>query len=235
MSVPDFAFPETVAKHATENFEHAIHTGDSTLMLRSLIDYITAEELITHDNTSLWLARLMSAEAQASGKLSRSLINMLRATVLWRYYAANRAVFDRRNLPVYPYPQQISMWSGEQFRDTITTIIEEALAFKTSLGKAPISTFNGIIDADRLQTIYYPTLYDFVGIKSVEILDSFRHTDFRKFKNYKNQIISDLRAMHRNGSAPYIMYSLDINDNTSPEHMFELYRQNSGSEFSGDI
>ncbi len=233
VKAPDFAFPETVAKDASENYGRAILENNSTLLLRSLIDYVTAEELITRENTTLCLDRLTAAEAQSADPLCRSLINLMRATVYYRYYLADRWNLDRRELPVSPLPDQLSQWSGQQLRDTIFSLLDEAMSFAPELEKAPIDTFKGIISADRMQRIYYPTLYDFVGNRAVYIYNSFYESHAAQAKAEK--IVAALLKSHRKGSAPYIMYLLESQDIADCSTLSELYKEYATSEYSGDI
>jgi len=233
VKAPDFAFPETVAKDASENYGRAILENNSTLLLRSLIDYVTAEELITRENTTLCLDRLTAAEAQSADPLCRSLINLMRATVYYRYYLADRWNLDRRELPVTPLPDQLSQWSGQQLRDTISSLLDEAMSFAPELEKAPIDTFKGIISADRMQRIYYPTLYDFVGSRAVYIYNSFYESPAAQAKAEK--IVASLLKSHRKGSAPYIMYLLESQDMADCSTLSELYKEYATSEYSGDI
>ncbi len=234
ISEPDFAFPETVAKNADESYQKALTTGDPTLMLRSLIDYVTAEELITRENTSLCLDRLVSAEAHASDPCCRALIDLMQAIIYTKYYTADRWNFDRRDLPSTPLPEDIAQWSGEQLRDKTFSLVDEALSFSNELKKAEISTFKGIINADRLQTIYYPTLYDFVACKSIDILSTFNSSLSAKAK--ASELVDSLINFHRDGSAPFINYTVEkLNGNATLSEFTNLYHKYSYSEFSGQF
>lgn len=234
VAIPDFAYPKTVAEYANKNYMTAITTGNSTLLLRSLIDYVTAEELITKDNTALCLDRLTEAEAKSGDPACRALIDLIRASVYYNYYQADRWTFNRRELPLSPLPENISEWSGQQLCDTIAGLLDEALSFEKQLKEAPVDHFKDIISADRLQKIYYPTLYDFVANKAIKLYNSLlsNNNDYAK----ASETLTDkLAAMHREGSAPFINYTLQKTEDNSYDSMMALYRKYDNTEYSGQI
>ncbi len=224
---PDFNFPKTVASNADATYQKALVSGDSIALLQSLIDYVTAEELITRDNTQKCLDRLAQAENRAKGPCTRALIDLLRANVFYEFYRTDRWTFNERELPLRPVPADISLWSGEQLTDTISALAHDALKYAPALKATPITAFGNVIKADRNTQIYYPTLYDFAVNRIVEFDNK---TDETRIEN----LYKELTASHKPGSAPYIMNILKYN-NQGEDSLLTLYNQFKDSEYSADI
>lgn len=233
---PDFAFPKTVADSAMTNLKSALAAGkaDSEEVLRSLIDYSTAEISITRDNINLALDAANLAEAQTSSVQQRALIAMLKAILYNRYYNSDRWNFDRRELPAEPYPADIARWSGLQFRNRVCDLIESALSSPEDLKKSRLSDWTGVISASPLTLVYYPTLYDFIGSRAISMLGEYP-SSYSRVEKLKKDIFSGLIAFHAADKAPFINYSLMSGAYDSFGSRMGFYRDNSSSEYSGQI
>ena len=72
VSPPDFAYPKTVSANAKKALEKALAKNDGEGMLRSLIEYTTAENLITNENF-----------AATASKISEVAENEKRNNLVW--------------------------------------------------------------------------------------------------------------------------------------------------------
>lgn len=235
-SKPDFAFPERVASESLKDIrsELASPDADSKKVLGSLINYATAEILVTRDNVSTVLSVIDSVRNVQSSPVALSVIDMMECRVYQNLYNDDRWNLDRRELPLQPYPDNISEWSGEQFRLKITSLIQSALSRKEWLEKEKVSEYSSIITADNLTRIYYPTMYDFVASMSADVLASFDYVDEEAGK-LKSEILDDLIAFHKNDLAPFINYTLQTPKYEDNPSKLRFWRETSESEYSGQI
>ena len=170
---PDFAFPKTVAAEADPAIERALKQGDEKAALRALINYSLAISAISTDDISDVITRIKDVRQQLKTDDCRALADMLLAQVYSEIYSHDKYKFDRRELPLTPLPADYTEWSGDQFRHTITGLCNSALSYAPQLQKAPLKDYTDLITADRMTFIFYPTLYDFVAGKTIEIYNDF--------------------------------------------------------------
>lgn len=170
---PDFAFPKTVASESDPAIERALKQGDEKTALRELINYSLAISAISTDDISDVITRIKDVRQQLRTDDCRALADMLLAQVYSEIYSHDKYKFDRRELPLTPIPADYNEWSGDQFRHTITGLCNSALSYAPQLQKAPLKDYTDLITADRMTFIFFPTLYDFVANKTIEIYDEF--------------------------------------------------------------
>lgn len=158
---PDFAFPQTVDKTAQKDLKDAIKRHDSHAALNALIRSTVAEFLIDPQNLSSSIKSIEECREIFLDSDISGLYSSLLAKLYYNYYSSQRWTFDQRELPLLPYPTDISEWSGAQFKSKIEELNQEALACKKSLAALPITDYNTIILTDKISALYYPTLFDF--------------------------------------------------------------------------
>lgn len=234
---PDFAYPADVAKAAGLSLDSVLSASspDSQTALRSLIDYVTAKMLISNDNLNSVYEDMTVTEARLADPVGRALVGLIQADILSKYYDQNSSVLDRRNVASGPSPADISLWSGDQLRSRIRELIESILEASGALKACPIGNYSQIISADELTRIYYPTVYDFVGVKAMDILSSTSRMSDNGNSRLKASILDSLLAFHKSDPAPFINYTLMGSDDISFGKRMDLYRRFISSDFSGQI
>ena len=76
VSPPDFAYPKTVSANAKKALEKALAKNDGEGMLRSLIEYTTAENLITNENFAATASKISEVAENEKDVVVLSLIHI---------------------------------------------------------------------------------------------------------------------------------------------------------------
>lgn len=159
---PDFAFPATVSQSAKADLRRAEAANDPHLALNALIRLTVADNLIDPDSMQESIRTAEQTAARFNASAESGLYDCLLATMYDAIYDSNRWKYDRRELPLEPLPDDITEWSGEQFKAKIRDLSLLALGKADALAKLKITDYADIITADKLTAVYYPTVLDFV-------------------------------------------------------------------------
>lgn len=169
-SKPDFAYPKTVSKNALASLDKALADGDGKLLVRALIDYSLAEKAVDNDSMQPVLNKIADIATRERDVATRAMLSLLQADIYTSIYQANRWIYDNRKLPANAAGEDYSLWSGEQFRDKLLSLTEEALSHPEVLKSQKISDYKGVITIQDDSKPFYPTLYDFAAWRSIDIL-----------------------------------------------------------------
>ncbi|MDE6268941.1 MAG: hypothetical protein K2M04_07670 [Muribaculaceae bacterium] len=167
---PDFAFPQNVERQANADLLTALDRQDVSATVDALIRLTIASNSIDPANVVTSLARIDSLRTSTSSLPERSLLSAMMADIYRAMYQARRWDYDRRNMPLSPLPADPSEWSGEQYRQIITSLLEESVMQPDTLAAIPLSDYRAIVAKyDEAQKAFYPTLYDFVAWNAIDI------------------------------------------------------------------
>lgn len=159
---PDFAFPATVSKTAKADLAKAEASNEPHKALNALIRLTVADEMVDPASLQQSIRLTEKAAKQFAGAPEGGLYDCLLATMYDAMYSANRWKYDKRELPLTPLPEDLTEWSGEQFRAKIQSLSASALEKADALSRLKISDYADVIVADKLTATYYPTVLDFV-------------------------------------------------------------------------
>lgn len=172
LKAPDFAYPKTVEKDATKRLNTALAANDTPAILRAFIDLTIAGTQISEKEYPKLLERAAEISARYRGTATGALMDLLRANMYQSIYHADRYVYDQRATVAGDLPADYNEWSGEQFRTRFTELADSALLPVKALKEASIKAYDSVIECSDLQRIYYPTLYDFVAYRVIDIYES---------------------------------------------------------------
>lgn len=221
---PDFAYPKTVSKNAMESLEKALNDGDGKKLVRSLINYSLAECAIDNDSLQPVLDKIADITSSEKDAATRSLLYLMQADIYNSIYTRNRWNYDRRELPSSDHGNY-QLWSGEQFCEKIRQLTADALSSPEQLLGHKLSEYKGIVKYDDDAMPFFPTLYDFVAWRSIDILkwlqqkewvfpasvlcryDRYSHMSFNYRQPIARQILDIYRQLidfHKNDPAALI-------------------------------
>ncbi len=166
---PDFAFPKTVTQQSEANLDKALRSNDGQQIIRSFIDLALAQGAIGQDNIPMVVKRIKEVAENQESPETKALLNILLAKIHLETYMRNDHTYNSRSIPLTPLSEDWTEWSGEQFRNVIEELCNEALKNKSALQSAGLSDYSDIITADKQTFVYYPTLYDFIASQVIEI------------------------------------------------------------------
>lgn len=235
-SKPDFAYPKTVSLQSEKALGSAIKNNDSPAVMRALIDYYLAESRIDINRSAKAIKKIDSIAGCTRDKVLKSMLNTLQADIYTALYSSQRWKYDSRELPLTPLSENYQEWSGDQFRMKINSLIDSALIAESELKATPIKVYSSVLSLGKTVSarnetqIYYPTLFDFVGNKSISLLkstgrmsnilswglltrhDLYLQFPFNRFDPTAGRILdiyASLLRFHDRISAPFIMTDIE--------------------------
>ena len=170
VKTPDFAYPETVSTQSHKNLATALAAGNSEGVLRSLLDYTLARSSVSAGNLPASLALVDSVVGVSSDPVLRAMLLTLEAELYNNVYQSSRWKYDRRTAPLFPLPADYTEWSGQQFRHTISSLVDSALTDSATLRAVPLASYKSAVSQDHYTTVYYPTLYNFVITRAIDMM-----------------------------------------------------------------
>lgn len=168
-NAPDFAFPKQVIKDADAMLDKALKDGDGTAVVDALIRSGLAQTAISPDSLPSVIYRIEAVNAREKDEVTQALLNLLLAQIYSEYYDENS--YNLNNRPALAVPgSDITLWSGKEFKDKIAELYGNALSHEAALKKARIADYASIIECDKQDAIFYPTLFDFASSQAVDVL-----------------------------------------------------------------
>ncbi len=152
---PDFSKPKTVAADASASLDRAMRDGNDGAALRALINMTIALSNVDSDSVPQAIERINYFRGRAKTPSGRSLATILLAT-LYSDIAQGPASVTQRIVAGDP-------------RALAVALADSALMDADALKDAKIGDYATIIECDRNSAVFYPTLYDFVATRAIDI------------------------------------------------------------------
>lgn len=171
---PDFAFPQTVIDNAEVAMRKATASGNEAEIIRSVIQIVMANNLISTDRMPA-MANMLDSLAQTSKTPGgAAILYSLEAQLYRQVYQSSRYQFDQRTLPLDSYPADPQQWSGQLFALKVLELVNKSLADSATLRAIPSSDWKPLLtSADEHSLYFYPTLYSILANRSLNFLDTF--------------------------------------------------------------
>ncbi|MCM1021627.1 MAG: hypothetical protein NC343_05520 [Muribaculum sp.] len=168
---PDFAFPVKVADNSLAQMRQAEKTGDGKLLVRSIINYAYARQSVDADSVGEVLKMAENYADKSDDPIVASLLRLWLAQTYGQLYNSNKWKYDNRQLPSEPLAADYRQWSGEQFRDVIADFCNKAVEPAVELRAAKLKSYDGVVTLPEGSADLYPTVYDFVMLRTVMLLE----------------------------------------------------------------
>lgn len=164
----DFAYPQKVSAQAQKDLDKALKADNANATVNALIRLGLAQGAISADKLPAVIERIDDIANRQRDSITRSLLYTLLADIYSEIYFDRRYIYDSRQLPLLPLPDDIFAWSGEQFKTKISEALTAAVEPAETLKSAKITDFATIIAIDDNTSTFYPTLFDFVANKAID-------------------------------------------------------------------
>lgn len=206
---PDFAYPEDVTAAGEKSLAEALAARDYPKALSSIINMSLAQSAISADRLPAQIDRIEKLRDESSDPAFKALLNSLLARIYSDVYNDDRWKYDGRDLPLTPLPEDYTLWSGEQFKHHIASLVNLSLADADALKKIPLREWAGPVAVDNASLVYYPTLYDFIASSAIDRLEICLPNDW--FLSFGLLTRSDVYVTRRlNASSPEIAKILSL-------------------------
>lgn len=172
VTTPDFAFPKKVIKDADKSLALALKKSDGPATVRALVNLTLANSLITVDSLPVAINRIKTVVATEKDPATKAMLNLMLARIYQEAYMANSDIYNNRRIPAEPLGTDWTEWSGQQYRNVIDQYCTHALSNPDVLKATTLEKFSDVLDANRQSFIYFPTLFDFISSKIIDIKKS---------------------------------------------------------------
>ena len=199
--IPDFDYPETVAKNADQKLSIALNKGNGADVVRYLVQSSLAKSMISIDNAQAIIERVDSVAACEKSPQYRAILYYFEAKMLHNLYSRNRFKIGQR-LSTND-ANNIDEWSESQFIDRITSLAEKATAPTKALAGMNIDALGDLIVKDSYSHIVYPTLLDVLAWNCIEMIEEFTD-DSAQAQGLHSKLLADLASVHHKDYAPLI-------------------------------
>lgn len=173
VAAPDFAFPKKVIESSEKELKEAIASDDGPATVRALMDISLARSAVSNENLPASLRQIELVSSKVADPVVHAMLDMLRATIYTQIFNDNAMVYTRR-LPLSSSDNasDFNLWSGARFKSVVDSLTQAAMTERSALLAEPIGRWDNVVtNADnRITSIYFPTLFDFVTVKSAELL-----------------------------------------------------------------
>lgn len=224
---PDFAYPKQVSQQAEANLNKAFKEGNGNLIVKSLIEYAVAQDMINSDSTQLIINKVESVVAKEKDPCTKALLNALLLKIYCNIYDSDAWTYNSRTTISSELPTDIKEWSKADFKQKAIELCDKIFSDSDALKNAQLKDFSGIINFNNITLLFYPTLYDFAISHAISALDNFANhhvearivpydqllTDNSTYSNDINNRINTLYrnvlSFHANDIAPFINWDID--------------------------
>lgn len=162
---PDFAFPKKVIKEA----EKVYASSEGLPRMQAAMQIATAKCAVDPDSAAAMPAFIANTARAESSPAVRGLLTLYRARLMADYYRKSSYRFDRVDAPLEPLPQDLSEWSGEQFRTQIDSLTAAALGDLSPYDHEPLTDYQTVVSAPGDGKRVYTTLGDFAVLAAYGI------------------------------------------------------------------
>lgn len=261
IDAPDFAFPVTVIDSAKTVLETP--STSPLLRMQATMQIVNAEIEIDRNRAFTLPHFIDSVAAGINDPAVRGLLTLYQASLVSRIYMDDSYKYRKIDAPLYPFPDDMSLWSAKQFAVCVDSLVTEGLRLSASAGNTPLSDYSQIISVPAESAMWYPRLRDFTYSQAMNYYNAVdRHSQaealsadiFRATspgspewavwagKQPQDTILSCIRRYHDGDVGAYLLlrYASEIrNDDPNKSMIVRMMRdyvkRNSNSPFVGQV
>lgn len=137
---PDFAYPKTVSKNAQVALQKAIADSDWQSAAEAAIQFVTADNLISHENAVTGLTTLDSISGIAPDIWEPAFL-LIEANIYNTIYNSIRWKANSRDLPLDSVPDNPYEWSKSIFADKVYSLCNQIIDSKGNESR-PLNEWN---------------------------------------------------------------------------------------------
>ncbi|MDE6022316.1 MAG: hypothetical protein K2G13_02325, partial [Muribaculaceae bacterium] len=168
---PDFAYPKTVSKNAKAALQTAIAKEDWATATETTIQYVTANNLISHENVVNGFKTIDSISIVAPNKW-KPVFQLIEAEIYNTIYNSIRRKADSRTIPLDSVPQNPYEWSKNIFADKVYSICKGIIDSKENTS-TPLNEWNLFLTDTSESYRAGLTVEEFLLRKSFQLLNEY--------------------------------------------------------------
>lgn len=211
---PDFAYPDKVIEESNLAYKRAMAGSNWPKALRALLDTQIAQAMVNSDSVPAMAQRLRDLAGMSPDPAYSSMLYVLRATMLGDIYTSHRFVYDQRPA-TRQRPDDITEWSGADFRAAICEALNSALGHRAAALKlVPLERYKASIIVPAEEQSCFPTVFDFIAWRAIILRN--RVLDPDDAAQLNAETLDELKRAHVNDTDPLFAIAFYETDNADP-------------------
>lgn len=173
---PDFAFPKTVIANADKALSNALHNGNSTDMVKAVIQLTSAANALDRSQAPAAARRIDSIAALAD-RASAAILYSLEAELYAEMYRADAYKYNGRSLPASDIPDDPYLWDKDMYGRKVCDLLWRSLYHSDDLLGTPLADYSQLLKGyERTNAPYYTSLYQLLLGRATRIAKPFIDT-----------------------------------------------------------
>ncbi|MDU1889474.1 MAG: alpha-2-macroglobulin family protein [Dysgonomonas sp.] len=215
----DLSLPQSASKVVDKILQEAIADNNNIQAIKALIYKNKYKKQIDKDDRENLITDFQNLIGKTTNQSEKALLHSMLAELYADYYNNNRWQINRRTNLTGTVPEDIREWPRNIFADKIAENIALSVKEEATLKKHTTKEYDDIIKLGNVAQKYYPTLYDFLKLRSIGIAKLM--TGYYEFDpSLTSGIEIDKLTLP---AREYI--TLDIKENESQGHILNYYQE----------
>lgn len=186
---PDFAYPQTVCDNAEVKLKESLDKRFYAEALQYAVQIEISKDLISSDDYAFVIG-LYDDLANKMPSPYKELAILLKARKYVSLYNANRWVYNNRTLPVSYSSADVKEWSRDIFALKVRELVDSAFVETSVAKKTALSVVSAVLKDWEEAEKAGMTVYDFMTIKSVDMLKTFVNAGSARIIPFSNVGVS---------------------------------------------
>lgn len=156
---------------------NAVKSRNNSQVIKALVYKNKLNIQIDYDTKNNLLSDLSNSASKSNNECEKALLYSMLAELYLNYYKNDHYTINKRTKLTDTIPDDIEEWTGNIFTDKIAECLELSIKDKNLLKKHTTEDYNDIIHIGK-DKIRYPTLYDFLMKRAIEISQGIIHNSY---------------------------------------------------------
>ncbi|WP_419034237.1 alpha-2-macroglobulin family protein [Dysgonomonas gadei] len=175
------SLPQSAAKSVDEILQKAISDKNTTQVVKALIYKNKYKKQIDRSDSEAIFTDLQALLSQTTNAEEKALLHSMLAELYSDYYNSNQWQINQRTNLQDVVPEDMKEWSSNIFMNKIIANLDLSVKDITALKQSTTKAYDDIILLGTDGQKYYPTLYDFLMERAIQIAKGIEAMGYREY------------------------------------------------------
>ncbi len=175
------SLPQSAIKSIDEILQKAISDKNTTQVIKALIYKNKYKKQIDRSDSEAIFTDLQSLLSQTTNADEKALLHSMLAELYFDYYNGNQWQINQRTDLQDVVPEDMKEWSSNIFMNKIIENLDLSVKDITALKQSTTKAYDDIILLGTDGQKYYPTLYDFLMERAIQIAERIEGMGYRGY------------------------------------------------------
>ena len=175
------SLPQSAIKSIDEILQKAISDKNTTQVIKALIYKNKYKKQIDRSDSEAIFIDLQTLLSQTTNADEKALLHSMLAELYFDYYNGNQWQINQRTDLQDVVPEDMKEWSSNIFMNKIIENLDLSVKDITALKQSTTKAYDDIILLGTDGQKYYPTLYDFLMERAIQIAERIEGMGYREY------------------------------------------------------